>query len=341
MRNIDEALRNTPRIEVPSSTLAKVDNVLADLDNRKVKTNIMKLKSFMPIAAVITICVILCGTALAANGIIDFGRFYNSIFSNPEAEPYVSTEDMISIIGNSDDLVIEPIAGFIDGDWKLYIQLKLTVQNGVPLPEALYILDGDHLINLGEVAITKVDERMAIISFRALNGRGNDRSEAISVKFDAISSEQYVIVGTSEDTITYFGDWEILISADNVIETRFVEGNFEGRSALVRIEATVVEVQVFGGEDSPYLTDSSGRINYSYDPEGTIKITLADGRVIEESMVESFADAVGNGNNDTFDEHGNRIYGMASYWCRLEFVNPADVISVELFGEPVFGPSGG
>ena len=310
-----------------------------------------KLKSFMPIAAVIAICVILCGTALAAAGIIDFGKFYNSIFSNPEASQYVSTEDMISVSGSGEDLIIEPIAGFIGGEWNLYIQLKLTVQNDVPLPEMLYILNGDQLVNLGDVAITKVDERTAVVSFRTHDGRRNSQSDTISLKFDAVSSAPYVIentgnvdsapivgmAGTFEDTITYFGDWEVTVSADNQIETRFVEGSFEGRNATVRIEATVVEIQVHGNEEAPYLVDSSGRITYRFDPEGTIRITLANGRIIEESRVELSVDA--GSNNDAVDEHGNRDYGMASYWCSIEFVNPEDVICVELYGEQIVSPS--
>gem|GEM_PF-7133588 len=351
---IEEALWNMPKIDVPLSTLAKVDNVLADLENRKVEKNRMKLKSFAGIAAIVAIFALLCGTVLAATGIIDFGRFYGSIFSNPEASPYISTEDMISVIGSSEDLTIEPIAGFIGGEWNLYIQLKLTAKNNVPFPETLYILNGNQLVSIGDVVITEIDESTAIISFRTHDGRRNGNAETMRVIFNAVSSSPYAFDssgnvetapiigadGTYEYAITYFGDWEVLVSANNLIETRFVEGSFEGRNATVRIEATTVEIQVFGNKDAPYLVDSSGWINYRYDPEGTMKITLADGRVIEETRI-SVSAGVGS-NKNAVDEHGNRVYGMASYSCiSIEFMNPADVISVELYGEQIFSPSGG
>ena len=330
---------------VKALTMSRVSNSATTADRYTPRRFTRRLA---PIAAVIVLSIVLATAALAVSGVIDFGRFYNSIFSNPEASSYISTDEMISVIGNSNDLSIEPIAGFIGGEWNIYIQLKLTSQSDVPLPETLYILDGDFPINLGETTITKLDERTAIVSFRTHNGRKDSQTETISVKFNAVSSVPYRIdnagnpdsapivgiPGSLENAITYYGDWEVLVSANSLIETRFVEGSFEGRNATVRIEPTEIEIQVFGNEYAPFVVDSSGWINYRFDPEGTIRITLADGRVIEESGVQVSAGA--GSNNDAVDEHGNRDYGMASYWCDIEFANPADVISVELYGEPIF-----
>ena len=330
---------------VKEITMSRINNPATTADKYTPRRFARRLA---PIAAVIVLSIVLATAALAVSGVIDFGGFYNSIFSNPEASPYISTENMISVIGNGGDLNIEPIAGFIGGEWNLFIQLKLTAKSDVPLPETLYILDGDFPVSIGETTITKLDERTAIISFRTHSGRRDSQSEMISVKFNAVSSVPYRIdnagnpdsapiagmPGSFENAITYYGDWEVLVSANSLIETRYVEGSFEGRSATVRIESTAVEIQVFGNEYAPYLVDSSGWINYRYDPEGTIKITLSDGRVIEESRVEVSAGA--SSNNDGVDENGNRTYGIASYWCSIEFVNPADVISVELYGEPIF-----
>ena len=321
--------------------------VLEMTTNKKKRYRISSMRALL-IAAVAVLALAFSVTALAATGFIDFGKFYNSIFSNPEASPYISTNDMISINGNSDDLSIEPIAGFIGGEWNLYIQLKLTALNDVPIPETLYILDGDFPINLGATTITAVDEKTAIISFRTHSGRRDSQTETISVRFDAVSSVPHRIDNTGnqdtapivgmpdsmKDAFTYYGDWEVLVSTNSQIGTRFIEGSFEGRSATVRIESTVIEIQVFGSADAPFLVDSSGWINYRYDPDGTMKITLADGRVIEESRVEVSAGA--GSNNDAVDEQGNRVYGLASYWCNIEFLNPAEVISVELYGESIF-----
>jgi hypothetical protein len=307
-------------------------------------------RSFASVAIAVILAATIAGTALAATGIIDFGRFYNSIFSNPDASQYIAAPEAspdiaagntITVIGSGGDLTIEPVAGFVGGEWNLYIQLKLTALDGIPLPETLFILDGDYIINVGDATTTKVDERTAIISFRTHSGRKNDQNETISVKFDAVSSVPYridnngnpdsaptVMPGSFDDAITYYGNWEVMVSANNVIDTRFVDGSFEGRDATIRIEATVVEIQVFSNENAPYLIGPDGWIDYRHDPEGTIRITLADGRVIEEAGVESSCDVGGDGS------------GMASYWRSIEFVNPADVISVELYGVTVFSTFG-
>ena len=64
---IEDALRSMPKLEVPQSTLDKVDNVLANLENRKVEKHKMKFKTIFLIAAVIAISISICGVAVATN----------------------------------------------------------------------------------------------------------------------------------------------------------------------------------------------------------------------------------------------------------------------------------
>jgi len=328
------------KIKASDDTLMEVFEMTV---NRK-KQFKSSTKRVLLVAAIAVLTITFSVTALATTGIIDFGGFYNSIFSNPEASPYVSSEDMISVNGSGDDLIIEPIAGFIAGDENLYIQLKLTILNNMPTPEAISILNGDYPINLADTTVVKVDENTVIISFKTHSGHWDNQTEMMSVRFNAISSVPPWAYYTenfdsTKDTFTYFGDWEVLVSTNSRVEPRHVEGSFEEREAKVRIEATLIEIQVFGNEEAPFIADSTGWIDYRHDLDGTIKITLHDGRIIEESMIAS---SVGAGSDYSFvEDNGNRNYGMASYWCDIEFIYPADVIGIELFGVPVINPISG
>jgi hypothetical protein len=354
-KRLDELLAYTPNYSSQNSK--NIENMFLQKGGEQTKSDSHRttvsrkpIKRVLLAAAIAALTLALSFTALAVTGVIDFGRFYNSIFSNPASSPYIAvpeastdatTENTITVIGSSDDLTIEPVAGFVGGEWNLYIQLKLIAHNDVTFSDTLYIFDGDYMINLGDTTVTRIDERTAIISFRTHDGRRDSENGTIGVKFDAVSSVPYRITKdgnpdsastvsmpvSSSDTTTYYGDWEVVVSANNVIDTRFVDGSFERRAATVRIEPTVVEIQVFSSEAAPYLFNSDGRIDYRYDPEGKIRITLTDGRVIEEARIESICDVGGDGS------------GMASYWCSIEFVNPADVFSVELFGETVIDKS--
>jgi hypothetical protein len=283
-------------------------------------------RRFAVVAIAAILILSLATTALAVSGIIDFGRFYNSIFLNPEASPYVSTDKLISIVGGSDELLIEPLAGFIGGEWNLYIQLKLTALNDVPLPEALYILDGDSPVNIGDTVITKMDERTAIISFRTHSGRSDSQSETISLTFNAVSSVPYRIdntgnpdtapivgmPGSFEDAFTYFGDWEVLVSANSLIDTKFIEGSFEGHNATVRVEATVIEFQIFADYyNNPFPFDIM--------EEDKVTILLSDGLSIHPKLQGTMYDSE-----------------MAAIWYAIDFINPADVIGIEFCGVTLY-----
>ena len=300
------------------------------------------------IAAIVCVLIFGSAAALAVTGVIDFGYFYNSIFSNPEAELYVSTDDMISIVGSSTDLEIEPIAGFIDGE-KLYVQLKLTSLNDVSIPERLYVIDGSYIVNVGDVTISHIDEKTAMITFMSHIRPTDNEGKNIHLKFNAISSEPISVENRSDniptdpppvptdenevvyaieyyDAVTFLGDWEITVSANSVLFSRYIECNVFGLSTQVRISATSFEIKLFSNDDSPFNPESSyenkNDTGLPFElPEGEtggVSLTLDDGSIIEGIFQGMIFDAK-----------------IASYWYSTQFVNPVNVVSINFYGEVI------
>jgi len=336
-KQLDELLAYTPSFT--SQNMENIEKLF--LQKITSKRRSMTIRRGLLIAAVVAIISVVSIAALAATGIInvDIRGFYDSIFSNPESSPYIANEDLITITGSGSDLVIKPIAGFID-EPRVYIQLELTTQTDKQFPETLFFYNNGFWISEGDTEITVIDEHSAIVSFKTSMGFASrdPQSGELHFSFDAISSavglsydngyeESLSNVGTpSSDSndFTCYGQWVISLSQDSIVVPRTVECSFEGRDAEMTIAATSIGIRVFGSQDAPYTIDSSGSVSYQYDAEGTIKITLADGSVIEKSRIESSADVGGD-------------WGMASYSCTTSFINPADVISVELFGVVLMG----
>ena len=298
------------------------------------------------IAAIVCVLIFGSAAALAVTGVIDFGSFYQSIFSNPEAEPYVSTTDMIKLIGSSDDLEIEPIAGFIDGE-KLYIQMKITSMNDKSIPEQLYIIDGDYIVNVGDVTISHLDEKTALITFMSHIKSKDREGTTIYLMFNAISSEPISVENRPDniptdpppvpvdnndvgqdikysDAITFFGNWEIAVSANSILFLRYIDAHIFGLSSSVRIGATSFEIQLFSNDDNPFNPDSEYNnientglpLDLTDIEDGEVFITLDDGTVI-----------IGILQGVTFDNY------IASFWYSTEFINPVNVISINFYSE--------
>ena len=94
-KNIDEALRNAKKTDVPSSTFAKVDNVLNNLEHRK-EEKYMKTK-FIKIVAIAAAVTILAAGAVAAyttiGGLDGLIAMFNPAFGKLATETLVHAED--------------------------------------------------------------------------------------------------------------------------------------------------------------------------------------------------------------------------------------------------------
>jgi len=346
---------------VPDYSIKNAENIKTKfLQKTTVKRKHTK-RFFLTAAAVVTMLA-LSITALAATGIINLGRFYDSIFANPEASPYVVTGEGLSIVEgddinsvphagdiitgreNSNDLSVEPVAAFLDG-WQIYVQLKVTVQNDVPLPDALYIFNGNTPLNYGDVDITRINEKSAFISFMTVGNHVTflkdgssvlyhtpewEQADTVILRFDSINSDYH------EADIIYNGPWEISIYINNEtvnkINPGFIETSYMGFYTTVAIRATSFEVRVFAAEGVPfysretYWIDGDLRVDIYYDDNdlpkpsfesrtGDVVITLSDGRTVEP-IIDSTS------NDDT----------LACYSYIMDFINPEDVVSVMFFG---------
>jgi hypothetical protein len=271
-----------------------------------------------------------------AAGVIGLKRLYQSIFIDTEATPYISTNDMITIIGDSDDLLIDPIAGFIDGDC-LYLQLQLTTLNENHLPDRLLIIENNYIVNIGDVNISRIDKTSVIVEFKSEINYFNNNGEAI-VKFNAISSEPITVDGFITDesppipedgiidrinydnAITYYGNWEVFVSADSIIEPEYINSIFKGLTTITRVNATSIEVKIFAEEDTPYdLSNIDNRLPIVFEEDNYLLIMLLDGSVINPVLNGSVID-----------------FYVISYSYDMEFIQPANVVEIMFDGEVLF-----
>jgi len=338
---------------------------------KKIAVKRKPAKRILLAAAAVVIMLALSLTALAATGVLDFGRFYESIFANPEASPYIVTGEGISIIeenntnavlhnediinndGNGSDLTIEPVAAFIDG-WQIYIQIKVTVLNDVPLPDTLYIYDGNTWINYGETTVSRLDEASAVISFMTLGNHVTyfkdgspvyyhtpewEQADTVTLTIDAVSSspirDMDVLGPSEEEYVIYNGQWELSISIDNETVSRidpgFIKTDYMGLDTTVTVHATSITISIYAGEGTPfimkeiysiedllndtYYEDNGLPVPSKQERTGDVVITLIDGRKVEP-LVESLS-------NDDM---------QACYSYSMEFINPEDILSVLFFG---------
>ena len=112
---------------------------------------------------------------------------------------------------------------------------------------------------------------------------------------------------------TMTGNWEFTVSGDNLLETRWLDGEFEGNSVQVCLGATLVEFQI----SANYLNEEFPYTNFPYDLEASdaVTILLTDGTTVHPRFSASMVDSM-----------------TASFSYDMGFVNPIDVVSVTFCG---------
>ena len=218
--NIDETLRSIPKIDVPHSTFDKVDNVLADLENRKVEKNKLKLKSFMGIAAIVAVFALLCGTVLAATGIIDFGNFYNSLFNNPDVEAKFE----IGQTSISDGIEITLLSAVVDR-YQAYLTIEIRDTKGKRLSDSMSVLnealtDGIHYIATSPVTYNEAENK-ATLALTVSYGYNIAELGTATFSIDTIDTTQKNTVRTepgSEGVIR--GSWKMSYAVEKSMQNR-------------------------------------------------------------------------------------------------------------------------
>lgn len=280
--------------------------IKADSDKLRIKRNVSK--HILLAAVIAAVAIVLSGIALAAIG-FDFGALYNSIFNSKEAAPFVQTGDGITVLHNEGDVSVEALAAYYEPARSgLYMQLRITDLSGSGrLTESLVFLRdngyiSDLVITTGKVNVLSIDESTVVVSLFITSF-----TEGQTVSFDSIVS--------GDATIT--GKWEYAISNENVLSERMLYGEFEGSDAQVFLGGTVVEIIVFADYRSEDYPDTV--FPHDFAAEDTVIINLLDGSSVRPKFEGYFVD---NSPQSSF------VYGM-------EFVNPADVVSVVFCGTTI------
>jgi len=198
--NIDTALRNAKQVEVPSSTLEKVDNVLRTLEQRKGITHMKpKYKKLTVVAAVIAISVLALSTvALAYTGVLS--GIFPAITGGSDIEGEFGTDTRKAIVENefvselpshastSDDgSTLELSAYFVDEReiWFDFTLSNADIPDGWNPEEhqvlfglfSLEMIQGDGTSSKWESIIEEGSERTTFPGGHAFNDWANNNSE--------------------------------------------------------------------------------------------------------------------------------------------------------------------
>jgi hypothetical protein len=131
--NIERALRNAKQIEVPGSTIDRVENVLRNLEHRKDITYMKpKYKKTVFIAAVIAISLLMFGTAaLAYTGVLS-GVFSAITGGTEDVNAHFTTDTRRAIVDNEHVAVHElPPASISDDGSKLELIAYFADKNEI------------------------------------------------------------------------------------------------------------------------------------------------------------------------------------------------------------------
>ncbi|MDR3289519.1 MAG: hypothetical protein LBT22_08840, partial [Peptococcaceae bacterium] len=139
-------------------------------------------------AALLTLTV--ATAALAVSGALDVGAFYNSIFNNSAAAPYIRTGNGITVQANSGEVTIEPLAGLLDPiRHGVYLQLRLQDPTGAKLPDSasLCFVNNGSILETSDISVTVEDANTIVVSmFVYLLDVIDDE---FKVRFDTIASD--------------------------------------------------------------------------------------------------------------------------------------------------------
>ena len=114
------------------------------------------------------------------------------------------------------------------------------------------------------------------------------------------------------------GNWEFTVSGGNLLETRWLDGEFEGNRVQVCLGATLVEFQI----SADYLSEGFPYISFPYDLDASdaVTILLKDGTTVRPRFSASMVDSM-----------------TASFSYYMGFTNPVDVVSVTFCGTTFTG----
>ncbi len=231
-KNIDDMLKSTKKADIPTSTFEKVDNVLKNLEQRKVE-RVMKRKFFKSIAAIAACVLIMSGGIVYASitGIWQNIFNINDIGNNMTVQEHIQNVDMkyatssgVGIKANSiilDDSRFEVVyeiklpEELPECDWINFANLTVLDENG----NVLYgEVDGTLSTN-ESIAVEKIDDTTFQTSIKAENVNGtypkNKKLHFTLSQIHCLNSVDRVGNGFRQVAI-YDGNWQFEIDMENI-----------------------------------------------------------------------------------------------------------------------------
>ncbi|MCL1828729.1 MAG: hypothetical protein FWG32_04445 [Oscillospiraceae bacterium] len=169
--NIENALRNVKKVDVPDSTFAKVDDVLRNLEHRKGEIHMKPgYRKMAVIAAAVAAMLLITTTALAITNSFGIPDFFNSRINSGDVLPDASNivqSDVPQNAGQSDLATFEVREAVFDGS-DIYIVFTVTpTQKNTILLIAQDLYPDDRITALGPLFNGKTE---TIAEYAAANG---------------------------------------------------------------------------------------------------------------------------------------------------------------------------
>jgi len=190
---------------VKALTRAKL-NINMDASPRRIRS-----RWIVSIAIAATLVLTIGGAAIAASmGAIKLSGIFGSVFNGEKSQKFVKTGDEIEVISSEGDVSVEMLAGFIDGEYGAYVQLRVHELSGTKLTDSLSIpedekvvgtyeaekeltaqdtfifLNGGNRLNTGGVDVSVIDSNTVETTMFTQNKTDSDGKYLI--KFDTIAS---------------------------------------------------------------------------------------------------------------------------------------------------------
>ena len=343
MLNYDNAFGHQDKAfeETVHTTLNKLrNNIETGREISKDYTHRRFIKRFATIAAAAVLALALTTITLAVSGVINInlGAFYNSIFNNEKAVPYILTSDGITINSNDGDVTIDPVAVFYDSVSKtIYIKMLIHDPVGNRLSKSFFFYSNNKLmIDAFDVRGNVIDENTASVVFPISAFYSAEHRDG-SYTIPAVSnedSEDYIYTGnltfdfdmiaTGDDPkislFTIFeGKWEFSIAGAQILNERKFTGEFNGHKTQAALGALSLEVTVF----TNYFKQNESNDEYFFDfpnqpdNKNAVTILLKDGTVVHPEY---------HGGSGSIDENWSSLYYTID-----TFINPAEVANISFF----------
>ncbi|MCL2627938.1 MAG: hypothetical protein FWD44_04475, partial [Oscillospiraceae bacterium] len=259
------------------STLKASENTLSEVlrktkESKAYKTHQPALRRLRPgfaVAAAILITLLFTTTVLAATGVLNYRDFFNSVFNNEAAAPYIHTGDDITIHISDSDIEVKLVSAFFDAAYvdKIFFELDITDPTGKRLSDSFILFArtdfGYHPLSLDYSAhVQRINENTVRAAF-SVSHFFRKTPEGVNISFDLIAAGIYY--PKPRPTGLFIGKLIDLETPINVPGSEFIEIlEVSRQGGGVSITYQIADYAIYGwGEGSLGLMKPNGEIIWS------------------------------------------------------------------------------